>query len=159
MTNNNDTFWKAIDGKRVAMLTTSHGNRLESRPMAPYLDPESGLIRFITALSSSKSRDVGARAPVNIAWLDEGKDEYISLEGVGTLSQDREMLRKLWNPFAEAYLPGGPEGPDAALLTVVPGEAVIWDSRGGRIVDRLRTLAAAVTGTTPPTGDVTHVKL
>ncbi len=159
MTDKHDAFWEAIDGKHVAMLTTLSDDRLESRPMSPYLDREAGLIRFITSRSSGKSRDVGIAAPVNVAWLDEGKDEYVSLEGVGTLSQDREMLRELWNPFAEAYLPGGPDGPDAALLTVVPKEAVIWDSRGGRIVDRLRTLAAAMTGSTPPTGDVTHVKL
>lgn len=151
--------WSHIKEHRTALLTTLNGERLETRPMAPYPDESEGVIRFITKLDSSKAEDIGSSGPVNVGFSDDKKGTYMSIAGVGRLSQDRAKLKELWNPYAQAWLPQGPDAPDVALIVVEPDEAVLWDNTSSTIVSTFEHLRAAVTGTPPNVGTVEHVKL
>lgn len=154
-----DKFWKMVEGEHVAMLTTISQGRLDSRPMAPFPDREEGVIHFITRLSASAADDASGAMPVNVGWSDPGKNHYVSLSGTAQVSQDRAKLKSLWNSWAQAYMPDGPDGPDTALLTVVPDEAVYWDGTSSKIVETVKTLTAAITGSPPNVGERKHVKL
>lgn len=158
MAEDHDKFWTTIEAQRTAMLTTISGQQLDSRPMATYADRGEGRIHLITGLDD-KTRDIAAHAPVNLAYMDTSDRTYVSVSGTAQVSQDREKLRALWNPFAQAWLPEGPDGANVALITVNPREATIWDSDSSRIVVTAKALAAATLGTTPDAGKVEHVSL
>ena len=157
--NPQEKFWKMVEASHVAMLTTLHEGKLDSRPMAPFPDRDEGVIHFITRRSTSAAGDVSASVPVNVSWADPSREDYVSLGGTARVTQNREKLRSLWNSWAEAYLPEGPDGADTALLTVVPDEAVYWDGTSSRIVEKVKTLSATVTGSPPNLGERQHVKL
>lgn len=158
-TNKVDDIWEAIEDQRVALLTTLHGERLVTRPMAPYPDHDAGLIRFITRLETEKTGDIGSSGPVNIGFSDPGENTYLSISGVGRVVQDRAKLKELWNPYAEAWLPQGPEAPDVALIEVDLDEATLWDSTSSKVISAFEHLRAAVTGGRPNIGTVEHAKL
>lgn len=151
--------WAAIKKQPQAMMTTLHEGTIVSRPMAAHGDAQEGAIYFVTKLESGKTHDIGTAAPVNLSFSDPGNETYISIAGDATVTQDREKLRELWNMWAEAWLPDGPDDADTALITVVPGEAVIWDSNSSRIVRTIKTAVAAVTQTPPDMGQERHVNL
>lgn len=151
--------WAAIRKQPVAMMTTDHEGEFVSRPMAAHADADEGAIYFVTKLESGKTHDIGTAAPVNLSFSDPGNQTFVSVAGHATVTQDREKLRALWNMWAEAWLPEGPDAPETALITVDPGEAVIWDSNSSRIVRTIKTAVAAVTQTPPDMGGVRHVEL
>lgn len=154
-----DHVWSHIKDQKVALLTTLDGDRIVTRPMAPYPDQEAGVIRFITKLESGKTDDIGGSSPVNIGYSDPSANTYLSISGIARVTQDRAKLKELWNPYAEAWLQQGPDGPDVGLITVDADEAVLWDNTSSKIVSTFEHLRAAITGGKPNVGTVEHVTL
>lgn len=148
------SIWSAIKKQPVAMMTTLHDGSVVSRPMAAHADPDGHAIYFVTQLDSGKTHDIEDAAPVNLSFSDPGNATYVSIAGLATVSQDRQKLRELWNMWAEAWLPDGPDAPGTALIIVTPGAAVLWNSNSSRIVRTIKTAVAAVTQTPPDMGSV-----
>lgn len=155
MTDSSDDIWAAIAKERVAMLTTLADGRLVSRPMASRAAPDEGVIRFITR-TDDKTHQIADDAAVNLAYLDSGRGIYLSVSGRATVNHDRAKLHALWGPWAQAWLPEGPDAPDVALIEVRPDDAALWDTTSSKIVATVKTLAAAVRGTQPDLGGVKH---
>ena len=151
--------WRAIRSQPIAMMTTEHDGKLVSRPMATHADEEHRRIFFIARLESEASHDVDHGAAINLGYVDSGDNTYVSVSGRGTLSQDRAKLHELWSPWAQAWLPQGPDGADVALIAVTPEEATIWDATSSKLIATVKTFAANLTGKQPDTGQVDHVKL
>lgn len=156
---NSSDVWKIVAKQRIAMMTTTHADALVSRPMASHADEDAHAIFFIAALDSEVAHDIGGSAAINLGYVDDGNGDYVSVSGRAAVSQDRAKLKEIWTPWAQAWLPQGPEGADVALITVTPGEATIWDTTSSRIISTVKTLTAAVTGSPPDTGTVDHVAL
>ena len=55
------------------------------------------------------------------------------LNGHARVMRDVAKQRELWNAFAEARLPQGPEAPDVGLIRVDPVDAIYWDSPSSKI--------------------------
>lgn len=151
--------WSGIKAQPLAMMTTIHEGELISRPMAAQADPAEHAIYFVSRLESGKTHDIGTTSPVNLSFSNPDKSTFISVAGHATVSQDREKLRELWNMWAEAWLPDGPDSPDTALITVDPSEAVIWDNNQSKIVRLVKTATAAITQSPPDVGTVRKVEL
>lgn len=153
-----EKLWDLMDKIRIAMLTTRRGERLESRPMSAYVDRRERAVWFITPLDTEKTHEIGEGEPVNVAFVDTSDGNYISLEGHARVLRDPERQKALWNPYAEAWLPQGPEAPDVGLIRVDPSDATFWDSPSSSVVQAWRVAKANVTQT-PPDSDVKHVAL
>ena len=72
--------------------------------------------------------------------------------------RDPAKAKELWNAFAEAWMPEGPEAPTTALIEVTPKHATLWDSPS-KIVQLFQVAAANITQKPPSGGEVTHVTL
>lgn len=151
-------IWEAIGKIRIAMLTVEEEGRLVSRPMASLARPDEGRIYFVTR-TDAKVGEIGGSAPVNLAYSDPHKNDYVSVIGTARTSQDREKLRQLWSHFTEAWLPQGPDAKDVALITVEPEEAVLWNGTSSDIVYAAKVLKAVVTQTPPDGGEVEEVRM
>ncbi len=158
MTDDTSKFWTMIDDLRVAMMTTETANGLESRPMSAYVDKDAHTITFITKLDSEKSGEIAADAHVNLAFADASANKYVSVTGTARVTRDVARQKELWNAFAEAWLPEGPEAPTVGLIDVTPAHATIWDSPG-KIAQLVRVAAANLTQTPPKDDRVTRVDL
>lgn len=119
-------LWQLARQIPVCMLTTHDRGVLRSRPMATAVDEDRHEFLLLTRASSHKADEIGRHTEVNLSFADPDKDLFISVSGEGRLAQDPEMARNLWNQYAEAYLPEGPESGDVAVLHVVPREAEYW---------------------------------
>jgi general stress protein 26 len=153
-----EQVWAMIGEQRIAMLTTQEDGQLVSRPMASLARPEEGKIYFVTKLDA-KVGEIGGSAPVNLAYSDPHKNNYVSVSGTARTSQDREKLRALWSMWTEAWLPEGPDGEDVALITVDPEEAKLWNSTSSNLVYAGKVLKALVTQSPPDGGTVRQVSL
>src|SRR5689334_18500480 len=105
-------------GIHVAMLTTvDEDGTLRSRPMGTQDIDDDGCLWFFTETAAAKVGDVQQEHEVNVAYS-HPSDRWISVSGTATLVRDAARQRKLWNPFVQAWFPGGPEDPSVALLRV-----------------------------------------
>ncbi len=151
-------FWDMIDDIRVAMMTTETPNGLESRPMSAYVDKDAHTITFITRLDSGKTDDLADDSKVNLAFANASTNKYVSVTGTARVARDPAKQKELWNAFAEAWLPEGPEAPTTALIHVTPETASMWDSPG-KLAMLVKVARANITQTPPKDDKVTHVTL
>jgi len=145
-----DDSGKLIDLMRdmyVAMLTTkADDGTLRSVPMARQeVDPAAELW-FITARDTAHVRDIEARPHVSLTF--SSRDAWVSIQGTATVVDDEAKLKELWNTFAEAWLPGGPEDENATLIRVDATGGEYWDTPGGKVASLISFAKTKLTGDT-----------
>ena len=136
-----------IQKTRLAMLTSvGPDGRLMSKPMATQDVEFDGDVWFITARDTAHTRAVDAEPRVALTF--SSRDAWVALTGRARVVDDTAKLKELWNTFAEAWLPGGPESPEAVLLHVEVEQAEYWDTPGGKIASLVSFAKTRLTGDT-----------
>jgi general stress protein 26 len=138
---------RLIDGIPVAMVTTvATDDALHARPMLlERLESDATLV-FLTHLSSQKTSDVTRDARVNIAFVSDKGDRYVSISGTARITHDEARMRQLWNPTYRAWFPHGPDDPDSAIFTVTIDRVDYWDVPSSRLVRLWGVVRAVATG-------------
>ena len=103
-----------IDGMHTAMLTTSEGTRMRSRPMA-VIKNEGNVLWFFTGKDSDKAREIGGHSQVNVAFADESHNKFVSISGKAQVVNDPVKAREIWTVFAKGWF-DGPEDPDLRMI-------------------------------------------
>ena len=83
---------------------------------------------------------------VNLSYVSNKDNCYISVSGVATVSQDRAKIKELWTPFHKAWFPEGSDDPNIALLKVDVDHAEYWDSPSSKVVQLFGFAKALATG-------------
>ncbi|MEV7428420.1 pyridoxamine 5'-phosphate oxidase family protein [Nocardioides sp. NPDC092400] len=136
-----------LDDMPIAMMTTvdARGD-LRALPMARQEVEPTADLWFITARDTQHVDDIRARPQVGLTF--SARDSWVSLRGRAEVVDDETKLRELWNTFAEAWLPGGPEDPNAVLIHVTVDHGEYWDSPGGKVASLISFAKAKLTGDT-----------
>jgi len=154
--NEQDRVWDAIEDLRTGMLTTEGASGLESRPMSASVDRANGSLWFITRIDSSKTQEIADDAHVNVSFA--GSSKWVSLTGTARVVRDPAKARELWSPFAEAWMPEGPDAPTTALIHVNASHATLWDEPG-KLAQLVNVAVANITQKPPTSGDEVRVTL
>lgn len=130
---------------RFCMLTTvDTDGTLISRPMTRQ-DVDLGLeLWFIATRDSRKVAQLRANPSASVTVSTD--TSWVSLAGRAEVVDDLDKLKELWSTFAEAWLPEGPEDPNAILVKVDVHGAEYWDNPGGRIATAFSFVKSKVTG-------------
>ena len=113
----NDDRQKLVDllttcRSRCSRRTAAPGVR--SVPMARQEVEPDAEMWFIASRDTRHVADIQAEPRVSLTF--SSRDSWVALTGRAEVVEDRAKLEELWNTFAEAWLPGGPDNPDAVLL-------------------------------------------
>ncbi len=136
-----DAIAEVMKDTRIAVLTYEDADgRLVSTPMGTQDFEDPGTVWFITEADSDKAKAITARPRVNVHYA-SGKG-WVSLSGNAVLDRDRARLEELWDPSASAFMDGGPDDPNSALLRVSGETAQLWESPGkvGMLVQMVKGL-------------------
>lgn len=137
------------DIKFTMMTTVAEDGSIHSRPMATQridLDTFDGRLWFFSRKSSPKNHSIQNDQHVNLAYADPSKQRYVSVCGRATISEDKAIMKDLWNPFLKAWFPEGIDDPEISLIAVDVDSAEIWDSPSSKVVQLVGFVKAAVTG-------------
>ncbi len=145
---------RLIEGIGVVMVTThADDGVLRSRPMLlERLEPD-GSLTFLTHLSSQKVAEVVGDPRVNVAFVGDRGDRYISVSGTGLAAHDPARMKALWNPTYRAWFPNGPDDPDSAILTVHIDRVEYWDVPSSRLVRLWGVVRALASGQPAEAGE------
>jgi general stress protein 26 len=124
-----ELLWKKIKGIHVAMLTTTEADgTLRSRPMIAPERKFDGDLWFLTVETAPKVEQVQQHQQVNICFVKPDETLFISMSGTAELLHDQHMVKKLWKPAYQDWLPQGPDDPTIGLLKVHVESAEYWDA-------------------------------
>jgi general stress protein 26 len=141
-----DKLVELMDDIHVAMMTTLGPDGVRSVPMARQQVEPDAEMWFITARDTDHVRAIEAEPRVALTF--SSRDAWVAATGTASVVDDEAKLRELWNTFAEAWLPGGPEDPNAALIRVDVDRAEYWDTPGGRVASLVSFAKTKLTGDT-----------
>ena len=110
-------------------------------------------LTFLTHLSSEKVREIARDARVNVAFVSDNGDRYVSVSGVATATHDPARMHALWKMSYRAWFPGGPDDPDSAIFTVRVERIEYWDVPTSRVVRLWCAVKALATGQVVEAGD------
>lgn len=141
------TLVDLIDDMPIAMMTTADAEgRLRAVPMARQEVAPDADLWFITGRDTQHVADIRTRPQVGLTF--SSRDAWVSLRGTARVVDDEAKLAELWNTFAEAWLPGGPENPEAVLIHVEAEHGEYWDTPGGKVASLISFVKTKVTGDT-----------
>eukprot|EP00741_Cyanophora_paradoxa_P004880 tig00000841_g4735.t1 len=70
---------------------------------------------------SRKLDEIRANPNASLSYMDKENWAYVTLMGKARVVEDEPTLRQFWREEYRVFYPGGPLGPEFALLEVVPG--------------------------------------
>jgi general stress protein 26 len=133
-----------LDDMPIAMMTTFGAEGPRSLPMARQEVEPSAELWFITARDTEHVRAIATEPRVALTF--SSRSAWVALEGRATVVDDQAKLAELWNTFAEAWLPGGPEDANATLIRVDVERGEYWDTPGSKLASAISFVKAKATG-------------
>ncbi len=137
------------DIKFTMFTTVNDDGSMHSRPMATQDFSKSdfdGTLWFFSRKHSLKNHSIEMDQHVNLAYANPDKQQYISISGRATITEDRAKMEKLWNPILKAWFPEGLEDPELSLIGVQIEAAEIWDAPPSKVVQMVGFVKSVVTG-------------
>ena len=121
-----EQLYDLIEESKVAMMTTRRSDGLlRSRPMANQKQARDADLWFVTSVGSAKLKDIEHDPQINLSYFRESKMEWVSVSGRAAISDDRQIIRELYEPdwkiwFAEEGDPrhGTPDDPRMVLIGI-----------------------------------------
>ena len=141
-----DTIQAMVKDIKYTMMTTRNGeNHLHSCPMNT-TETSIGAkeIWFIGHKPSETVDNIKQNPEVNLAYVTQESDKYLSISGTAELVEDEEKLNELWSVMYNAYFEQGKDDPKVQLIKVVPHGAEYW-ANGNAITSAVKMAAAALT--------------
>lgn len=151
-------LWDMIKDIKICMVTTREPDgSLRSRPMASQQNAFTGELWFLTRAGSAKVEEIESHHDVNLSFVDQDKQRYVSVSGSASLVRDRELITQHWSEMARIWFPDGPADPRLALLRVAVHKAEYWDGPTSAMVVAYDYAKARLTGKPQRVGE--NVKL
>lgn len=141
-----DTIQAIVKDIKYTMMTTRNDeNHLHSCPMNT-TETSIGAkeIWFIGHKPSETVDNIKQNPEVNLAYVTQESDKYLSISGTAELVEDEEKLNELWSVMYNAYFEQGKDDPKVQLIKVVPHGAEYW-ANGNAITSAVKMAAAALT--------------
>ncbi|RYG39021.1 MAG: general stress protein [Burkholderiales bacterium] len=123
-----DKLWKAIKSDRTIMLGLVDGRGGDSQPMTALFEDEPGVSPLWIFSSSDVDlvKAVGSGSAASAQFASKDHEVFAALSGNLSVSVDRSMIDRLWNPFAAAWYEGGKDDPKLRLLRFDLDHAHVW---------------------------------
>ena len=156
-----DDLYDLIDGIETAMFTTRRPDgHLVSRPLQTQQRAAGADLWFVTGLDAQVITDLYGDPHVNVAYFRDRTKEWVSVSGIASVTQNREIIRELYKPDWRAWFAdeggkrdGGPEDPRIALLLVEAHSVTYLKKDRPAPVVLFAIARAMVTGNPPKVGD------
>lgn len=141
------------EAARTCFFTTNIGPDQHSRPMALQEVDENGILWFISSKDSMKNEEIKEDDEVHLFFINNSAYEYIFVKGHATISQDKTLIDKYWNAFANAWF-DGKDDPSITVIGVKAKYGYYYETKDNKLFAMAKMAFAAVTGAKNEDGGV-----
>lgn len=113
--------------KNVMLITGLNKKPLSVCPMILQEMDEQGELWFFTSKESDHFKDIDYNNEVQIVYLDEDENRYLSIYGHATHIEDDAKRNELWKPELSHWFKDGKADENLALMCVNMEDAYYWD--------------------------------
>ncbi|PSR53124.1 general stress protein [Adhaeribacter arboris] len=145
---------------KTAMFTTAEvDGTLRSRPMRTQQIKPDGILWFFTGQDSAKTYEIKQDSRVNVSFMDDAKNTYVSISGKARTIRNKEKIDELWQEPLKAWFPEGKDDPNIGLIRVTIDQAEYWDAPSSTLVHLYGMAKAAITGEPANPGENKKINL
>jgi general stress protein 26 len=131
-------FWDELSDSPFVMLGLQDVEDSRTRPMTAQIDvPEDGdksdggELYFFASRTEHLVTAMGRSHRAVATYAAKGHKLFAHIHGTLTLSNDRAVIDRLWNPVIASWYEDGKDDPDLALIRFDADEANIWKAETG----------------------------
>ncbi len=157
MTDAVQTAWKMMEALDFCFLVAEREEGMRARPMSSIVKQDEDTIYILSGATSEQLTAIAALPTVLLNYSD-GSRQFVSTSATATLSTDRDLIKRLWNPGAQTFWPEGPEHADVVVICATPTTSEYWDGPPG-VVTLAKMAVSLVTGSKPDMGENRKVAL
>jgi general stress protein 26 len=150
--------WEVMDDIRVAMATTWTNKGMRSRPLTAHVDTQAEQLYFIVPFDTDICHELLANDELHLSFVDLKAQNYVSITTSAIVIQDASMAKKLWNIFARAWFPDGPDDPDIRIIQAKPKMLEYWEGESSRLVMAWEVGKSLLTKKPPAIGEKATVQ-
>lgn len=136
------------EAKTGFFCTTGRDGRLDARPMNVLEVDKQGNLWFLSAADSHKNEELQDNPQVRMFFQGSPHAEFLHLEGVATVSRDKERIKDLWNFVLKTWFTEGQDDPRITVIKLAPTHAYYWDNKHGAAIAGVKMLIGAAIGKT-----------
>ena len=160
--NTREKLWDLIKNVRFAMISHQTENLdIQSQPMTMLnnerMDEDQNLYFLLSHTNDLVSAVNGGRSQIGLSFAKPSDDTYVSISAHAEISQDRQLIDQLWNPWAENWF-DGKDDPTVRVLVAKAVSAEYWDVKDNKVTHLLKVLKGNLTGETQEP-DTEHQKV
>jgi general stress protein 26 len=123
-----------VDGQKVCMMYMHLDNfPFKGLPMTVQEVDDNGMVWFYTDISSAKNDIIRADNRVLLSFSNTSDYTFLSLYGHAHISIDREKIKELWSPMANAWF-DGKDDPNIGLIGFKVEVGEFQQSKDNKIV-------------------------
>ena len=124
------------------------GNSGGVRPMSVQRVDDDGTLWFLSAIDSHKNAELSKDPDVTLYFQGSAHSDFLVLHGTASISQDKAMIRELWEPILKTWFTEGVDDPRITVIRVRPTGGYYWDTKHGNAVAGVKMLIGAAIGKT-----------
>ncbi len=141
-----DKIKELAEPARICFFTTkSQDGESHSRPMSLQEVDENGVIWFLSSIDSLKDQEIKNDDYVELYFMNHSSYEYTFIKGQASVSQDKALIEKYWNSFANAWF-DGKDDPQISVIGVKAQDGYYYETKENKVIAQAKMLFAAVTG-------------
>jgi len=148
-----DRVWDILEANSIGMLTTQFAGGLRARPLDARPDRTAGAIFFVTDAHNHKDGEIASEPHVCFIVTVPQDKVYLSISGHAFVKRDPMKAKAIWKKTDDMWWKGGPDDPNARVLTIEPDTAELWDGPSNSLVAAYEFAKAKVTGEKPLLGE------
>jgi len=139
-----------VDEAKSCFFCTTPPSREAShaRPMSVQDIDDEGNLWFLSAIDSHKNDELQSDASVRLYFQGSAHSDFLELNGIANVSQDREKIEELWQPVIKTWFTEGKDDPRITVIKVTPTDGYYWDTKHGNVVAGVKMLIGAAIGKT-----------
>ena len=133
-----------VDKAKTCFFCTKVNNESHTRPMAVQQVDEVGNLWFLSADDSHKNMEVANEPNVRLYFQGSPHSEFLYIDGIATISRDKEKIKELWEFVLSTWFTGGIDDPRITVIKVTPTEGYYWDTKHGNAIAGIKMLFGAI---------------
>jgi general stress protein 26 len=124
------------------------GEPVSVRPMSVQKMDEGGNFWFLSSIDSHKNAHIQQDSRVQLLFQGSAHSDFLSIYGEASISQDKELIKELWEPIIKTWFTGGVDDPRITVIKVETVNGYYWDTKHGNAVAFAKMAAGAIMGKT-----------
>ncbi len=142
-----------VKNASTCMFATGLGNvPIHIIPMRVQETDYEGDLWFFSSADSTHNKHINADPRVQLIFANSPDMEFLTVFGTASITTDKDLIDRLWNPMVDAWFEGGKEDPNVSVVRVQPTAAHYWDTEDGKLITMAKILTRAATGADISTG-------